>query len=213
MLRKSTSMADAVAETLKADIQAGLIRPGAHLHQEALAKRFSVSRVPIRDALFKLSTEGLVHVEANRGAIVVALTPTQITEIYDLRLLLECDALERAIKAITPDTIAPIRRALKLCRIEADGGDWLTADNAFHRAIYHLSGRHKQVEIIDSLRASVQAYWAQYSNLAKHETHWLEQHDALYRYIEQRDTRRAVKLLRTHLIESSVRLTASGGVA
>tara|TARA_R100001163_G_scaffold44376_1_gene33516 strand:- start:2122 stop:2748 length:627 start_codon:yes stop_codon:yes gene_type:complete len=206
MLRKSLSLADAIAETLKADIQAGTILPGTRLHQEDLAKRFSVSRVPVRDALFKLNSEGLVSIEANRGAIVTKLTPEQISEIYDLRLILECDALERAIKVMTPNDLPAVRRALKMCRLQADGGDWLTADNEFHRTIYRLSGRTKQVEIIDTLRASVQAYWAQYSTLATNESHWLEQHDALYRCIEQKDARRAVKLLRTHLIEASIKL-------
>jgi DNA-binding GntR family transcriptional regulator len=208
MLRKSVSLADAIVETLKADIQAGTILPGTHLHQEDLAKRFAVSRVPVRDALFKLSSEGLVSIEANRGAVVTKLTTDQITEIYDLRLILECDALDRAIKAIKNEDLPAIRRALRLCRLEADGGDWRAADNEFHRTIYHLSGRHKQVEIIESLRASVQAYWAKYSTLATNEPHWLEQHDALYRCIEQRDARRAVKLLRTHLIEASIKLTS-----
>ncbi|MDF1750600.1 MAG: GntR family transcriptional regulator [Alphaproteobacteria bacterium] len=207
MLRKSHSIADTIAEALKADIQTGAIVPGTHLQQEILAKRFSVSRVPVRDALFKLNSEGLVSIEANRGAIVVALSPDQINEIYDLRLLLECDALERAIKAMSPADLPALRRALQRCRLEADGGDWLLADNEFHRAIYSLSGRQKHVDIIDSLRTSIQAYWAQYSNLAKNEPHWLDQHDALYRAIEQRDTRRAVKILRTHLIEASIKLS------
>jgi len=116
MLRKSVSLADAIVETLKADIQAGTILPGAHLHQEDLAKRFAVSRVPVRDALFKLSSEGLVSIEANRGAVVTKLTTDQITEIYDLRLILECDALDRAIKAIKNEDLPAIRRALRLCR-------------------------------------------------------------------------------------------------
>lgn len=204
-LRVQTT-AGAIADQIKAAIQAGRFRPGAALRQEELAGQFGVSRLPVRDALFKLEAEGLVEIQPNRGAFVASLTPAEITEIYDLRVLLECDALERAIAALGDGDIATIRDELEAAEKAAYGGRWAEADNAFHLAIYGLSGRPRQVALIESLRATVQKYWAQYSVLTENTEQWLQDHREIQRCCAERKPAEACALLRDHLLGAAEKL-------
>ena len=86
-----------VAEALRSEILEGRISPGAELQQAEIAARFGVSRIPVRDALNLLAAERLVDLRPNRTARVVSLTAAELDEIFDLRRLLETDALARAL--------------------------------------------------------------------------------------------------------------------
>ena len=90
-----------IATTLRADILAGRITPGEALQQEDLAARFGVSRIPVRDALQQLAAARLVEVVPGRGARVVRLTRDELVEVFELRRLLECNLVGRAIHSIS----------------------------------------------------------------------------------------------------------------
>ena len=102
-LHRATTTPDLIAESLREEILRGALAPGQALRQEELADRFGVSRLPVRDALLRLEAQGLVHVFPNRGAFVISLSADEVTEIYEMRLLLEGDILERAVPRMTPD--------------------------------------------------------------------------------------------------------------
>ena len=109
----------------------GTLRPGAELSQVVLAERFGVSRIPIRDALRILAGEGLVEIEANRGAKAIALTPGEVREIYDLRVLLECDRLRRAAEKMTRATLDEIERARRKSDLDAGTPGWAAGEGRF----------------------------------------------------------------------------------
>ena len=205
-IRRVETTASAVAAEIKADIQSGVLPPGAALRQEELAGRFGVSRLPVRDALFKLEAEGLVEIRPNRGALVVALGPADITEIYDLRVLLEGEALGRAIAAMTAADAGAITRALEAAEQAAYDSRWAEADNAFHLTIYGLSGRPRLVALIEGLRAAVQMYWAQYSALTENTERWLRDHRAIHRCCLERKPTEARALLQDHLLGAAEKL-------
>src|SRR5215218_3677877 len=90
-VRRGATTPDRIAETLREEI----LRGEVELRQEELAQRFGVSRLPVRDALLRLEAQGLVHVYPNRGAFVISLSADEVTEIYEMRILLEGDIIER----------------------------------------------------------------------------------------------------------------------
>src|SRR5512140_2892556 len=97
------SLADAVAERLREQITNGELHEGEQLRQDAIAKEFQVSRIPVREALLHLEAEGLITTVANRGAVVSALSPEEIEELFDIRSVLECHALRLAIPNLTEE--------------------------------------------------------------------------------------------------------------
>lgn len=83
------TLSAAIAERLRQDILDGRHTSGEQLRQDALAARFEVSRIPVREALFQLEAEGLVQIAPHKGAVVSGLSPDEINDVFDLRALLE----------------------------------------------------------------------------------------------------------------------------
>src|SRR5690348_3004856 len=102
---KPSTTVDTVAAALRTALHAGRWDPGTALRQEELAAEFGVSRIPIREALTRLQAEGLIVVERNRGAYVPTLTRAEVEEFFDLRVLLETDALRHAVPRHAPRSI------------------------------------------------------------------------------------------------------------
>ena len=93
---RQTVTGAAVTE-LRRRILSGTVAAGEALRQDALAKEFGISRIPIREAFHQLAAEGLVTLHAHRGAVVTALSALEIAELFDLRALLEPDLIRRAV--------------------------------------------------------------------------------------------------------------------
>src|SRR4051812_13795428 len=84
---------DAIARALRAAIFEGIFAPNERMHQDDIAQRFGVSRVPVREALAKLVTEGLAVQRFNKGIRVAPLSRTDFQDIMETRFLLEPHAL------------------------------------------------------------------------------------------------------------------------
>ena len=158
-LRRATTTPDLIADTLRDEILHGAFAPGQPLRQEELAERFGVSRLPVRDALLRLEAQGLVHVYPNRGAFVISLSPDEVREIYEMRILLEGDMIERAVPRMTADDWRRIDAAHAESARSANGPEWVEGDWAFHRALYEPAGRPRQLAMIEQLRGTVARYW------------------------------------------------------
>lgn len=89
-----------IVSAMRRAIVLGELPPGLHLEEPALAAKFGVSRIPVREALVRLEHEGLVRVEPRRGAFIVGLSEDDVHDIYELRLLLERRASRRAAERI-----------------------------------------------------------------------------------------------------------------
>src|SRR5436305_3604945 len=96
----ATALVDKLAATLQARVLSGEIPTGSRLRQETLAAEFGVSRTPVREALRKLQSSGVVVVEPNRGAIVHGPTAREVREAYAVRAELEGFAAEHAVAHI-----------------------------------------------------------------------------------------------------------------
>src|SRR5882724_8675652 len=95
------SLTSAVADKLREEIIRGAIPEGTQLRQDAIAMQYHVSRIPVREALRQLDAEGLITIVPNRGAIVPALSPTDIEELFTIRALLEPEVLKSSIPHLT----------------------------------------------------------------------------------------------------------------
>src|SRR5207245_8875407 len=112
------SLPSAVADKLRDQIIRGEIPEGAQLRQDAIAMQYQVSRIPVREALRQLDAEGLITIVPNRGAIVPALSPTDIEELFTIRALLEPEILKHSIQCLTDSDFA--EAAVVLRRYECE---------------------------------------------------------------------------------------------
>ena len=198
----ATTTADAVAVALRRALHQGRWAPGAPLRQEELATEFGVSRIPVREALSKLQAEGLVVVEANRGAFVARLSVDEVDETFDLRVLLECDALRHAIPRHTPRTLRQLRALQAELDAEDDPSLWMATDAAFHEVLYAPSGRTKTLEMIAVLRASVTRLYRAHLSPNSRRKGWRDEHHALLKAVGAGHVDKALAALTRHLRET-----------
>ena len=201
--RRYAATPDLIAEALRGEILRGDVAPGAPLRQEELADRFQVSRIPVRDALLRLEAQGLVRVYPNRGAFVISLSPDEVREVYDMRVLLEGDMIERAVPRMTADDWRRIDAAHVEATRTAGTAGWMEGDWSFHRALYEPAGRSRQLELIEQLRATVARYSTRYDALPEHTARWLADHDSIVEACRARAAVASRKRLESHLARAA----------
>lgn len=150
---------DQVHTILRTEIIQGKLGPGERLHVGRLADRLGVSPTPIKEALSRLTAEGLVKLGARGGTFVTRPTRDSIDEIFELREVLEQFAAERAMMVATDadlDQLAALCESIKR-RVNPDGslaydGFWHD-DVAFHNLLVGLAGNERLVQMYQDLHA------------------------------------------------------------
>jgi DNA-binding GntR family transcriptional regulator len=140
----------AVLEAIKHAILAGELRPGRPLVETDLAAVLGVSKTPVREALKTLAGAGLVTMHPYKGAVVRTVDDEQARHIYDLRLLLEPEALSRAVDARHDWRQA--HEALARADASKDQADRSLANRDFHHELYAGCGNPLLVRMLDDLR-------------------------------------------------------------
>jgi DNA-binding GntR family transcriptional regulator len=193
--------ADVVARRLAQAILSGELAPGTRLREEALARSFSVSRTPVREALILLSASGLAHLEPNRGAMVLQLTAEDVSEVYHLRAVLESESAAMAAGRITPEVAALL---FKICdRMgelhESPASEQLAADTRFHYTIAEASGSPRLHALVRQVSAIPEAYRSAipYTDADMGEAE--RQHRGIAEAIRQQDHGQARRLMRSHV--------------
>jgi DNA-binding GntR family transcriptional regulator len=157
------SLPETVYRELRRAILNGVFRPSQILRQEELAKRFGVSRAPLREALPRLEAEGMVVLHPRRGYAVVSLDSEEILEIFELRMLIEERAAYLATLHRTEADVAGLRELLaEMAAIHpSDPGQiarWAELNFKFHDDLFAPSGRRHFRRVVGGLRAAVEPY-------------------------------------------------------
>ena len=149
------SLSKVVNEQIRGRILDGKLKPGERLVEDRLSAELGVSRVPVREALRMLSTEGLVRIEPNRGASVVEITPELVTELVEVRTLLEALNARLAARRHDPEIVARLQDTLRRGNDAAQSGssDQLARLNGeFHERLAEASRNSVLTEMMRSLR-------------------------------------------------------------
>lgn len=189
-----------VAEGLRKLIHAGEVRGGEPLSQQAVAARFGVSRIPVREALLQLEAEGLIVLQPNRGASVVELSAEEIRELYELRLLVEVDLFARAAARISEHQIRRAEAHLHVAEVEPSPIRQGELDTAFHRDLYLAAERPRQLALVESLRGSVARYERVQSALMRSTPRFLPQHRQMIAACRAHSVRKARAAIKAHLL-------------
>lgn len=148
---QDVSQGEAAYLTLHDAIRAGDYQPGDRLREAEVAERLSLSRTPVREALRKLESDGIVEHRARIGAVIRTLSQPEVVELYEMRVVLERTAAEMAARHASRaevDTLSQINDRIAEAKNDAQAAAALNQD--FHRCIYH-STRNRF--LFDSARA------------------------------------------------------------
>lgn len=157
---RQTMTGAAVAE-LRRRILSGSVAAGDALRQDALAKEFGISRIPIREAFHQLAAEGLVTLHPHRGAVVTALSALDIAELFDLRAMLEPDLIRRAVPRLDESDFARAETILTEYTAAIARGDleaYGELNREYHLSLYRASGRNQTLELVRMLLANTDRY-------------------------------------------------------
>ncbi|MGF1447450.1 MAG: GntR family transcriptional regulator [Pikeienuella sp.] len=201
---EAEGVSDVYAALLDA-IDAGLYRPGERLKEIELAARFGVSRTPVREALGRLESQGLVARDGRRGLTVAALDAHELGELYDLREMLEGFAARLAARRASPAEIEVLAEMVAADRGLVGTGDvsaLARANKRFHRAL-HLAAHNRFLEqALDGMRRSL----ALLSGTTLGETHRqgasIDEHAAIVAAIAARDEAAAEAAARLHIVNA-----------
>lgn len=193
------SLSGKVANALRNLIISGDYAQGQPLPQEEIAQRLGVSRIPVREALQLLEAEGLIINVPYKGAAVASLSADEIEEYFDIRAVLECDLLERAILKMEPQHIAAARRAEASVR-SSPPERWGEHNWRMHAELYSPGNRPRTLEFAKKIHDNLDRYVRLQLALAKKNRERAHnEHTRLIDLCEARSKKQAVKFLRDHV--------------
>lgn len=196
--------ADKAYFQIKRAILDGRFAPGARITEQEVVDLAGVSRTPVREAFFKLESEGLVVAQAHHGVVVSQLTNDEAEEVFALRAMLEGYCARLAATAITPERLADMREVALRQKAETEKAepdrDILSGLNAqFHAHLFVACGQTRLKAILIgliqplSMRRLFQSYPT--ASLARS----VSDHLLLVDYFEARDAEAAEALARSHV--------------
>jgi len=202
----SDDLVDRVAAAIQARILSGEIPSHSRLRQASLAAEFGVSRTPVREALRKLQSLGIVVLEPRRGAVVRGISAREVREAYLVRAELEGLAAELATAHVTDEELRQLHDAQALFRHSLEGeierrqsgtpvepwsaqDDWERANNIFLDVIQQASGNRQLRAAIVNLHKSFPRHltWAALSRSSHLLVENIDQHNRILAAIERRD--------------------------
>lgn len=203
-----TPTAVPIYESLKAAILSGQLAPGEPLRQDEIARQHGVSKIPVREALLRLEVDGFVLFRKNKGATVREISPSEVLDLMDIRVALECRALELSIPQMAKSDLDRARAILREYSKGASLAEWSSLNVRFHQALYEPCGNASLLQMIADLRARL----GPFVRLLVTETSGFErpvqEHQDILDACAAGDAGLAIRLLRDH-IETTRKETAA----
>jgi len=194
--------AEELRQTLADDIVRGVLLPGSPLDESELARRFNVSRTPVREALRQLATSGLVDTRAHRGALVAHPSEERLSGMFEVMAELEalCAGLSaERMSAIERRDLEAVHERMRSMIYNGDPQQFHEINEAFHGAIYGGAHNAYLAELTVATRVRVQPFRrAQFRNLGRLAKSHAE-HDKVVIAIMRGDRPRASQAMREHI--------------
>lgn len=199
---KHRTLSSAIAERLRQEILSGQHPSGAQLRQDALAAAYEVSRIPVREALFQLEAEGLVHIEPHKGAVVTSLSLEEVNDVFDLRTELEARLFRASIPELT-DTdftrLDGIQEQFASAIAQRDTLRWGTLNAELHTALYAGARLPRTASIVAGLLQTSDRYTRMQLSTPAAMKRAEREHGDLIRLARKRDIKGACALLVRHI--------------
>lgn len=187
-------------QKLMAAIQSGALKPGTRLRESELAEWLGSSRTPVREALNRLQTEGLVVQEPRRGMIIAQLDHNMVAELYVMREVLEGTAARLAARHASDVEIAMLREIAERDKAFDNDPVKLARNNRlFHETLYRASHNRYLLKTLSMLRESMALLGQTTLTLAGRSETAFNEHDAIVSAIEKHDASAAEEACRAHI--------------
>jgi DNA-binding GntR family transcriptional regulator len=221
LLPARRALADDVYDAVQGLLMDQVIAPGARVSIDGIARRLNVSQTPVREALARLESEGLVVKQPLKGYTSAPLLDADgVRQLFEMRRLLEPEATRLAAERIGPDAVAELEALVADMHRSGevtdtgddryrDYKDFMHSDAEFHRRIAEQSGNRLLVDAIVRLRAHQQNYRVYFRHGIAAET--ADEHEAILAALRRGDADAGDRAMRDHISRAYTRIAA--GVA
>lgn len=197
-----------VTTKLRELILKGEFKMGERLMQEEWAQKLGVSRMPLREALRQLEVEGLVRIEPRRGAVVTPVSTEDIEEIYQLRAILEGEAVVKSLPFLDEEDIRELEaiygKMLQLKADETDMESYMRLNAEFHQIIREGCPWRRIQGFIETLWKGIPPYTP--SLLANHLPESHKEHGLMLQYIKEKNAEKLKEVTINHILRTKENL-------
>ena len=205
--REKKTVKEKVFEYLREVILNGKIPSGQQIRQDEIALQLGVSRVPVREALMQLEAVGLVTFYPYKGAVVSSLSPEDAKEIFEIRSLLETEALLLAFPNLSTEALDRAEQLVEEAGEEQDSLKWSEKNWIFHSFLYQYSERPRLISLIRSLHDNVAPYRALYLRTLDSHCESTAAHKGIVEKLREGEIEEAAGLLKEHLVVARQNIT------
>ena len=206
--KSSQPLSTGLYNELQKDLLSGSIPDKSKLTEQAVCKRYNVSRTPVREAFRQLEADGLIEIIPNRGAFATGLSKRDISDLFDLRTLFEIQAVEWAVKRMDSESIDRLSESMEFMEfytLRDDVEKVLSFNSQFHNIIYEGTGDRM-------LQRTLAIYQTYLKYSAPHKIYTpeslksiLEEHKAIFEAFESRNPAAGRKSMENHMVQSKLR--------
>jgi len=203
------SMSDQAYQILKESIFSDRFGPGQKLNLPAIAKQMGVSRTPLKEALSRLASDGLVEIMPRRGTFVTTPSRRDIEESFDVRRILEVYAIGLAAESCTDAQIAQLRELVSRMWEVVNVNDrtktykrYTELDRAFHQLVVDCSGNDRLREAWEQINVHVQMARIRYRRADRELDASIAQHERIVGLFPDRNRGQLQRLMGRHIEEA-----------
>lgn len=214
VVRESTP--SIIASKLRTAIGRGQIPPGAQLGEAELAKELGVSRGPLREAMQRLTQEGLLISIRNRGLFVITMTDEEVRDMYVARTAVERAASELILQNDGKDVAARLMQVVKAMKKAADKGDldaMSEADMEYHATLVAAAESTRLTRMHNTLLTETRMCLTALEKKYPDPHTRVAEHHAIAEALGEGDAERVGKLLISHMEDALERLTGGSDEA
>jgi len=189
-------------------IRMGEMRPGDRLVPEEIAAAIGMSRMPVREAFSRLAGEGLLVIRPNRGVVVRGLTEKEVSEVFEMRAVLEGLAAAMAAERATEADIQDLEQLLvRMESCQPSLSDWITVHRQFHERLCSISDAPRLMRQISSLHSVVEPLMRIWLENSPSLDSIQSVHEELMQALRDGDSAVMEALMRAHVRETTSSIT------
>jgi len=199
-------LSERIRVALADEITTGVLAPGLALDEQQIGDRFGASRTPVREAFRQLASSGLIEMRPRRGAIVAAMTPERIVDIFEMTAEMEVMCVRLATYRMNPIERSHLRRLHEESEAMVAAGDIDAYDQLngrFHHAIYQGTHNSFIAEQASALRDRMAAFRRTQLREVGRPVRSRAEHGLLLDAIMRGDGEEAAKCMRAHMLNAS----------
>lgn len=202
---------DDIVAVLEEDIVLGLLHPHQRLVEDELIERFGVKRHVVREVLSRLEHMGLVERRRNVGAMVYAFQPKEVIDLYDMRILLECEAMRRIPLPLPKAELEELKRIQRVHDQAVNSDERRTvfrSNQRFHEKLYGLCGNQVLAQAINEYARHTHAIRFGALSTPEQQQRSMREHHRMLEALEEGNRETLIELAHSHLLPSRDRYLA-----